>query len=144
MLMEKTLSLGWSLFFIGNNKECRRPINIGWKFIWKFAILLNMLLVFNDVKTYGACMISLEDRKKILKIAEMYNVKRIMLFGSSTSADYEGRDIDLAVEGVRPEDFYSFYGDLIFSLSKPVDVVDLTGDSKFIRMINQEGVSLYG
>ena len=103
-----------------------------------------MLLVFNDVKTYGVCMISLEDREKILKIAEMYHVKRIMLFGSSTSADYEGRDIDLAVEGVRPEDFYSFYGDLIFSLSKPVDVVDLTGDSKFIRMINQEGVSLYG
>ena len=89
-------------------------------------------------------MISLEDREKILKIAKMYHVKRIMLFGSSTSADCEGRDIDLAVEGVRPEDFYSFYGDLIFSLSKPVDVVDLAGDSKFIRMINQEGVSLYG
>ena len=95
-------------------------------------------------KNYGACMISLADREKILEIAEMYNVKRIMLFGSSTAADYEGRDIDLAVEGVRPEDFYSFYGDLMFSLSKPVDVVDLAGDSKFIRMINQEGVPLYG
>lgn len=89
-------------------------------------------------------MISLEDRAKILKIAERYRVKRILLFGSSTSAEHEGRDIDLAVEGVQPEDFYSFYGDLIFSLSRPVDVIDLTGDSKFIRMINQEGVSLYG
>ena len=110
----------------------------------KFAISLKMLLVFNNVKTYGACMLSLEDREKILKIAKSYHVKRIMLFGSSTSTGHEGRDIDLAVEGVRPEDFYSFYGDFIFSLSKPVDVVDLTGDSKFIHMINQEGVSLYG
>jgi len=89
-------------------------------------------------------MISLEDREKILKIAERYCVKRVVLFGSSTSAESEGRDIDLAVEGVHPRDFYSFYGDLMFSLSRPVDVIDLTGDSKFIRMINQEGVSLYG
>ncbi|MBN2808597.1 MAG: hypothetical protein JXR80_03800 [Deltaproteobacteria bacterium] len=89
-------------------------------------------------------MISLADKESIVRIAEKYCVKRVMLFGSSTSGDGAGCDIDLAVEGVRPEEFYSFYGDLMFSLSKPVDVVDLSGDSGFIRMINQEGVLLYG
>jgi predicted nucleotidyltransferase len=89
-------------------------------------------------------MISSEDRAKIIEIAKRYRAKRILLFGSNASPDYEGRDIDLAVEGVRPGDFYSFCGELMFSLSKPVDVVDLAGRSKFIHMIDAEGVPLYG
>ena len=89
-------------------------------------------------------MISSEDRAKIIKIAKMYRVKRVMLFGSNASPNFEGRDIDLAVEGVQPKDFYRFCGDLMFSLSKPVDVVDLKARSKFVRMIDAEGVQLYG
>jgi hypothetical protein len=53
-------------------------------------------------------------------------------------------DIDLAVEGVSPKDFFRFYGDLMFALSKPVDVVDLSGQSKFLDLIRREGVPLYG
>ena len=89
-------------------------------------------------------MISSDDRAKIVKIAKMYRVKRVMLFGSNVSPNVEGRDIDLAVEGVQPKDFYRFCGDLMFSLSKPVDFVDLETRSKFVRMIDAEGVQLYG
>ena len=89
-------------------------------------------------------MISSKDRAKIIEIARMYRAKRVLLFGSNASPDHEGRDIDIAVEGVQPEDFYSFCGDLIFSLSKPVDVIDLSSHSKFVRMIEDEGVPLYG
>ena len=56
----------------------------------------------------------------------------------------ESQDIDIGVEGVPASDFYSYYGDLIFSLSKSVDVVDITGTSKFIKLINKQGVPLYG
>ena len=87
-------------------------------------------------------MITQEDKKTIQEISEKYDVKRILLFGSSVSID--GNDIDLAVEGVEPKEFYSFYADLIFSLSKPVDVIDLSGTSKFIQLIQKEGVLLYG
>ena len=87
-------------------------------------------------------MITIKDKKRIQEISKKYNVKRVLLFGSSISTN--GNDIDLAVEGVNPREFYHFYADLIFSLSKPVDLVDLSGTTKFIQMIQQEGVLLYG
>jgi predicted nucleotidyltransferase len=87
-------------------------------------------------------MITLEDKKTIRDISQRYAAKRVLLFGSSVSSD--GNDIDLAVEGVAPDEFYNYYGDLIFSLSKPVDIVDLSGTSKFIKLIQEEGVLLYG
>lgn len=89
-------------------------------------------------------MITEADKRKIREISKKYHAKRVLLFGSSISSDEESRDIDLGVEGISARDFYKFYGDLIIALSKPVDVIDLSGTSKFIRMINQEGILLYG
>ena len=89
-------------------------------------------------------MITEADKRTIREISEKYHAKRVLLFGSSISSDRESRDIDLGVEGISARDFYKFYGDLIVALSQPVDVIDLSGTSKFIRMINQEGVLLYG
>lgn len=89
-------------------------------------------------------MISEKDKKTILTLAKQYSASKVILFGSCARKGRESNDIDLAVEGVSPSDFYRFYGDLIFSLSKPVDVVDLAHKSKFTRLISQEGVILYG
>jgi predicted nucleotidyltransferase len=89
-------------------------------------------------------MISEYDKKIIKKISKKYKARRVLLFGSSLSPDKESHDIDIAVEGVPPKDFFSFYGDLIFSLSKPVDLIDLSGSSKFVQIVKQEGVLLYG
>ena len=85
-------------------------------------------------------MISEKDKQVIKEISHKYNAGRVLLFGSSLSPTKESRDIDLGVEGISAEDFFRFYGDLIFALSKPVDIVDLSGDSKFIRIIGKEGV----
>ena len=93
---------------------------------------------------YKVRMISREDKSAIIDLATRYKVKRVLLFGSSTDPDRDARDIDLAVEGIRPADFFRFYGELIFGLSKPVDLVDLSTDSKFTRLIQRDGVSLYG
>ena len=89
-------------------------------------------------------MISETDQQQIQAICRKYGVRRALLFGSSLDSSREPRDIDLAVEGVPPRDFFRFYGELIFALSKPVDVVDLSGQSKFLDLVRRDGVPLYG
>ena len=89
-------------------------------------------------------MVTEADKKTIREISEKYHAKRVLLFGSSLVPERESRDIDIAVEGISPKDFYRYYGDLMFSLSKPVDVIDISGTSKFTEVILHEGVILYG
>ena len=89
-------------------------------------------------------MIAESDKRKIREISEKYHAKRVLLFGSCLDVTRESRDIDIAVEGVSPEDFFKYYGDLMLKLSKPIDVIDLSERSKFTKLIRQEGVLLYG
>ncbi len=102
------------------------------------------LLAGTHVLGYNNLMISEVDQLTIQVICRRYGAKRALLFGSSLNASREARDIDLAVEGVSPRDFFRFYGELIFALSKPVDVVDLSGQSKFLDLVRRDGVLLYG
>jgi len=88
-------------------------------------------------------MISLKEKSIIKKLASRYRAKRVLLFGSSLYKK-TARDIDLAVEGIPAKNFFSFYGDLLFSLPKPVDLIDLSQDSKFNRLVRQEGLAIYG
>lgn len=89
-------------------------------------------------------MISEHDKEKIMELAQKYHVKRILVFGSSTDPTKEARDIDLAVEGIADSAFFKFYGELIFALNKPVDLVDLKPRSRFKDIILSEGIALYG
>ena len=88
-------------------------------------------------------MISEQDKATITEVARRYNVRGVLLFGSSADPKTEANDIDLAVEGIAPEEFFSFYGDLLFGLSKPVDLIDLSSDTKFNRLVYREGIRLY-
>jgi uncharacterized protein len=89
-------------------------------------------------------MISQKDRIAIIRISKKYKMSRLLLFGSSASPDKEGNDIDLAVEGIAPADFFIFYGDLLFNVSKPVDLIDLSSKSRFNKMIAVEGIPING
>lgn len=89
-------------------------------------------------------MLTKSDQKNIKDISQKYQIKRVLLFGSSLEPDEASRDIDIAVEGISPKDFYKYYGELIFLLSKPVDIVDLSVKSKFTKLIQKEGMLLYG
>jgi predicted nucleotidyltransferase len=89
-------------------------------------------------------MIAETDHYVIQTLCQKYGAKRALLFGSSLDPRREARDIDLAVEGVAAGDFFAFCGELICALSKPVDVVDLTGRSKFLDLIRRDGVPVYG
>ena len=92
---------------------------------------------------YNSIVITQADKQAIQSICRKYGVRRALLFGSSLDTTREARDIDLAVEGVAPRDFFRFYGDLMFAVSKPVDVVDLSGQSKFLDLVRREGVPVY-
>ena len=89
-------------------------------------------------------MISIEDRRSVRDLAAKYAVKRVLLFGSAVRLESGYRDIDLAIEGIRPSDFFRFYGELMGRLSLPVDLVDLSRAGRFTDLIRQEGIPLYG
>jgi len=96
------------------------------------------LVQYNDI------MISEEDKAAIVDTARRFNVGEILLFGSSAEPDDRAGDIDLAVGEIMPQKFFSFYEELLFSLSKPVDLIDLSKDTKFNRLVRREGIRLYG
>jgi len=89
-------------------------------------------------------MLTEKDKNTILLLARQYGVHKVLLFGSSTEGQKEARDIDLGVIGIEPRQFFKFYGDLMFSLSKPVDLIDLSKNTKFNAMVKQEGIPIYG
>lgn len=89
-------------------------------------------------------MISERDKEIIIHCAKEYKVSTIYLFGSSLDKNSGYNDIDLAVKGIKPEVFFKFYGELLRSLSKPVDLVDLSKKSLFNQIIEEKGVRIYG
>ena len=93
---------------------------------------------------YNGHMVSEADQQVIETACRRYGVKRALLFGSSLDPSRQAHDIDLAVEGIAPRDFFSFCGDLLCALSLPVDVVDLSGQSKFLDLVRRDGVAVYG
>ena len=88
-------------------------------------------------------MITKEDKEIISLLARSYGVHKILLFGSSTESQ-EARDIDLGVIGIEPRRFFEFYGDLMFHLSKSVDLIDLSKDTKFNAIVKRDGIAIYG
>jgi len=88
-------------------------------------------------------MISVREKNIIKKLAGRYRARRVLLFGSGLKKK-RGHDIDLAVEGLPAKNFFEFYGDLMFSLSNPVDLIDLSKDSRFTRLVRREGLPIYG
>ena len=88
-------------------------------------------------------MISENDKIKILKYAKKYKLTRVILFGSSKERT-DAKDIDIGVKGIAPKLFFDFCWELYRDLSKPVDVVDLSKDSLFNKLVEQDGLVLYG
>jgi len=89
-------------------------------------------------------MISNEDKHKLVEIARRYNISKLYLFGSNIDNNKIPNDIDLAVEGIADSVFFKFYSELIFSLSKPVDLIDLKKKSLLNEIVKSEGILLYG
>jgi predicted nucleotidyltransferase len=88
-------------------------------------------------------MLPVNLRKIISDCARDYGVKTVWLFGSALEEQSQAGDIDLAVEGLAPEQFFDFYGKLYFELPKPVDLVDLSQDPPIAAIIREKGIRIY-
>jgi len=88
-------------------------------------------------------MIPENDKNIILMYAKKYKLEKVVLFGSSKERT-DARDIDIGVRGIAPELFFDFCWELYRDLSKPVDIIDLSEDCLFNKLIEKDGVVLYG
>lgn len=89
-------------------------------------------------------MISREDKYRLIELAKKYDVSKLYLFGSNLETGKESKDIDLAVDGIDDLLFFKFYSELIFTLSKPVDLIDLKKKSLLNTLVKSEGMLIYG
>jgi len=79
----------------------------------------------------------LEQATLILKAGGCHAV---FLFGSAaTGTMHAGSDLDLAVRGCPPQQFFHLLGRLISTLEHPVDLVDLDLPSPFVEFLLAEG-----
>ena len=88
-------------------------------------------------------MISEKDKAIILKCAKKYNLDTVILFGSSIDRE-DANDIDIGIKVIEPGQFFEFYGELLLLLSKRVDVINLSKENSFNKLIEKEGIKLYG
>lgn len=80
----------------------------------------------------------------IRKIGEKYAPRKIILFGSYLGGD--GRDIDLAVEGLGKSETDSFWDDLMWADElgrKPVDLIRIEDAHWLNPIIFEEGAVIY-
>jgi len=88
-------------------------------------------------------MISSQDKEKIVEISRKFGIKKVLLFGSSLDEGDVANDIDIAVEGAPPRDFFKYYAELLFSLSKPVDLIELKKNDRLSAYISRKAPVLY-
>ncbi|QEN03380.1 nucleotidyltransferase domain-containing protein [Thiospirochaeta perfilievii] len=59
-------------------------------------------------------------------------IEEIYLFGSIARNEANDKsDIDIAVRGIKPEDFFQVYGELLMKVNHPFDLVDLNLQEEF-------------
>lgn len=81
---------------------------------------------------------------KIVDISKDYGAKKVLLFGSYLEDTKKARDIDIAVTGIPPRNFFKYYGDVSMAVKDEVDIVDLDEiDKHFYNRIVTKGKVLY-
>jgi len=63
--------------------------------------------------------------KKIARISKEFGAKKVLLFGSCLEDIELARDIDIAVSGIEPREFFKYYGKVSMAVEDEVDIVDL-------------------
>jgi len=90
-------------------------------------------------------MMPKQEIDKAVEIAMKYGVGELYLIGSAVHKQPdEARDYDFAVRDVPVGMFFRFYGELMRSLSKTVDLIDLSGErTKFKDIVLKEAKLVY-
>ncbi len=81
---------------------------------------------------------------KIVGISKEFGAKKVLLFGSCIEDIESAHDIDIAVSGIEPKDFFKFYGKDSMALKDEVDIVDLDDAREHIyKRILSKGKIIY-
>lgn len=85
-----------------------------------------------------------KELKKIVTISKKFGVKKILLFGSSLEDIESAHDIDIAVSGIDPKDFFKYYAKISMSVEDEVDIIDLDDIREHLyKRILSKGKVLY-
>lgn len=60
-----------------------------------------------------------------MKISEEFGARKVLLFGSCLEDLSSALDIDIAVSGIKPRDFFKYYGKVAMVIEDNVDIIDL-------------------
>ena len=90
-------------------------------------------------------MIPKDELDKAIKIAQKYSIGKMYLIGSSLYKEPSRvNDYDFAVTDVPAGNLFKFYGELLRSMSKNVDIINLSGKiTKFKSIVIREGKLVY-
>lgn len=82
-------------------------------------------------------MLTEKDMNIIEAISRKYNLKRVLLLDLVWVK--KSNNIHIWCRRAIPQSFFKFFGDLLLKLSKPIDIIDLKGSSKFMNLVKKEG-----
>lgn len=82
-----------------------------------------------------------QDIKKAIKILKENGAKEVYIFGSLANGKFnENSDIDIAVKGLKSNDFYRIASILMFELENEFDLIDLDDkENRFSQMLLKVG-----
>jgi len=81
---------------------------------------------------------------KIVNISKEFDAKKVLLFGSCLEDIETAQDIDIAVSGIKPREFFKYYGKVSIAVDDEVDIVDLGDIRKHLyKRILSKGRVIY-
>lgn len=80
--------------------------------------------------------------QKLIEIAQRFGATRLILFGSLLNDGTKARDIDIACDGIPGWKLYEFGALLEKEFRVPMDIVPLSPQNRFTRMIEAKGRKL--
>ena len=80
-----------------------------------------------------------EQIEKAIALARAFGATRLILFGSALSRPQEGRDLDLACDGIPGWRLFEFGAKLEEELNLPLDLVPLSPKTPFTSLIELRG-----
>ncbi len=81
---------------------------------------------------------------KIVKISKEFGIEKVLLFGSCIEDVEAADDIDIAVKGINPKDFFIYYGKVFMAVGDEVDIIDLDDIREhFCKRILSKGRIIY-
>jgi len=81
---------------------------------------------------------------KIIEISKEFGVEKVFLFGSCLENVESASDIDIAVTGIKPKDFFKYYGKVSMVTDNEVDIIDLNDIRKHLqKRILSKGKVIY-